>query len=327
MKLQHPELVAQGDPKALAAIMPVITKCARAGAIRVGAEFLVDDVVQELAMLLVTKLAAKYDPTYNIEPLLIGCARHISLGMLQGNREFNRESLEDIISCDNNMGLDEAQPDHDISVERLDVEKAEQRIRNAMEATMELIPGVIVGDATAPKKKANAVNKQPANSQGKIPRLLTPEQKHMREMRIKLNYSQATWAKHLDVSTATVAAIEYGRVQKVNKEIYAKALAAFEDGGHVIENRAKFDNRPMSEILDDWAKRLNVDPQDSRALAKLLKKEPSTIFRWRNNQQRPDIHALEEYDDRVTRLAEYLKEEIAIKEQIVLKKPSKTKEK
>ncbi|TRZ66501.1 MAG: hypothetical protein D4S02_06765 [Rhodocyclaceae bacterium] len=318
MKLENPHLIAGGDQKALAAIMPTLVRCARAGAVKVGAEFLADDVTQELAILLVQKLAAKYDPTYNIEPLLIGCARHISLAMLHSNREFNRDDIEDTIVCHNNGGCPpDAWSDDASAVDSTDIEKAEQKIRGLLENTMDLMPGVTIGDTTAAQLRAKKQPRKPKAPALGIVRHSSPEHIHMRKMRDELQYSQATWAKHLEVSTATVAAIEYGRVQKVNKDIYAKALSVFQRGGRVIKSRSKFDGREMSTILNGWAKRLHVDPDDSRALATLLKKELSTIHRWRHNEQRPNIHALEEYDDRVTRLATALKEERGILNEVV----------
>ncbi len=313
--------------------MPTVLKCARAGAVKVGAEHLHDDVGQELALLLVNKLAAKYDPTYNIEPLLIESARRISLGMLASNRELTRDDIEDPYSCNNNESVwgDSFTPDL-APVEAPDQHKAEQIIRNRQETIMGCMPGIVID--TKPAKPAANSDKSVAGTNAKLSpakratkeRKLTTEQAHMREMRVKLDLSQAAWAHELNISTATIAAYEYGRTQSVSKKVYEAAKDCFARGRHILKTRERFDKMKMSEIVDDWGARLRVDPNDMRSMAELMDKEVSTILRWRYNTQRPDIKALKGYDDKVNRLVPKLAKiaEDRVKEEQTLAKEAET---
>lgn len=308
--------------------MPIVMKCARSGAVKVGAEHLNDDVAQELVLLLVNKLAAKYDPEYNIEPLLIESARRISLGMLANNRELSRDDIEDPYSCNNNEGLwGGAFAPGLASVEAPDQHKAEQIIRNRQETSMGCMPGVVI-DTKPAESAAKATPTAITPPTKRIPkqRTLTPEQLHMREMRVQLDLSQAAWAHELNISAATIAAYEYGRTQSVSKEVYEAAKECFARLRHILKTRKRFDKMTMCEIVDDWAARLKVDPNDMRSMAELMGKQVSTILRWRNNTQRPDIMALKDYDDKVNRLIPELAKiaEQRVKEQEALAKEAAT---
>ena len=71
--------IVAGDSKTLQDLLPIIRKCARAGCIRARAEFLAEEVQQELMILLFAKIAPKFDPDFHLEPILIESARRIAL--------------------------------------------------------------------------------------------------------------------------------------------------------------------------------------------------------------------------------------------------------
>lgn len=71
--------IVAGDSKTMQDLLPVIRKCARAGCIRARAEFLAEEVQQELMLLLFAKIAPKFDTDFHLEPILIESARRIAL--------------------------------------------------------------------------------------------------------------------------------------------------------------------------------------------------------------------------------------------------------
>jgi transcriptional regulator with XRE-family HTH domain len=60
-----------------------------------------------------------------------------------------------------------------------------------------------------------------------------------------------------------------------------------------VERLKRFD-RPMSQIFREWEKRLN--PKNDEDLATMLGVTKMTIYRWRNDETKPDPTALARYE-------------------------------
>lgn len=318
MIIDYADALAKSDPVALARIMPTLRRCARAGATKVGGEHLADDVTQELTLLVTTKLAAKYNPEYQIEPILIESARRITLGILTANRELLRESVasvEDPDSYNDDLVGHEFDP-HDVSVAAVDQANALDFLKAQMEKNMGFIPGITIDPKGTQRAQPTArLGTDPKRTKEKTKKLMAPKEGltadhiEIRTIRQAINKSQAEFALALGVSAALIAAYEYGRTRSVQEEVLKKARGLLKSNGETLALRERFDHMKMSDILVMWAKRMMADPTDIKTIAKHLELQISTVSRWSKNEQRPMLEKMRVYDERATKKAKELRQE------------------
>ncbi len=75
-----------------------------------------------------------------------------------------------------------------------------------------------------------------------------------------------------------------------------KARGLLAEEPHRRERLKRFD-RDMSVILTDWMKRLGTN--DDEDMGTTLGVTKMTIYRWRNNETKPDATALARYEQRI----------------------------
>lgn len=316
MIIDYADALAKSDPVALARIMPTLRRCARAGATKVGGEHLADDVTQELTLLVTTKLAAKYNPEYQIEPILIESARRITLGILTANRELLRESVasvEDPASYNDDLVGYEFDPQshdpHDVSVAAVDQANALDFLKAQMEKNMGFIPGITIDPKGTQRAQTARSATDPKRKKEKTKKLMAPKERltadhiEIRTIREAINKSQAEFAKNLGVSAALIAAYEYGRTRTVSQDLLNEARRLLKSNSETLALRERFDHMKMSDILVMWAKRMMVDPTDIKSIAEFLELQISTVSRWSKNEQRPLLEKMREYDERATKKA------------------------
>lgn len=282
MKLDVPGIL-KGAPAAMVILMVAVKKSARIGCSKVGAESIEDDVAQEVAMLFVNRLAAKFDEDYNAEPLLIEASRRVALAMLRKNREILVDDTNELI--DDEIGVINVRNDIDSNpVSYLDQQKALQTIKMKF-------PSVIPEARQRPKVEAASIVKK----RGRVTRKLPPSCARLREIRLDLGMPQESFSSQLGIPTATLLSYEYGRTPKVPAHIMDKAEEVFKREESVAKRNQAQANRPMREIVNEWAEMLKIDPNDFKTISEIVGVAKSTVHRWVDEEMRPRPRELNGY--------------------------------
>ena len=275
--------IINGKPAAMASLMLVVRKSARIGCSKIGAESIEDDVAQEVAMLFVNKLAAKFDEEYNAEPLLIETSRRVGLSMLRKNREIFMEDLpelpddgNDVINARNGIDLNP-------------VSFSEQQ--KALQAIKMKFPGIVSEERQKPKVDAASLVKK----RGRADRVLSKSCARIREIRTSLGMPQESFSSQIGIPTATLLSYEYGRTPNVPEHVMERAEEVFKREHSVAKRNQAQADRPMNEIVKEWADMLKIDPNDFKTISEIVGVAKSTIHRWVDGEMRPRPRELNGY--------------------------------
>lgn len=275
--------------------MSAVRRSARIGCSKVGAEPIEDDVAQEVFMLFLDKMLDKFDADYNVEPLLIETSRRVALSLMRKNREMSiedTESLPEAIINDINThnGL-EANP-----VSFLDQQKALQAIKMKF-------PGAV----SEARKKDMIPPEGVVKKRERVQRTLSKTCARLREIRLELGKSQEEFAAMLGIPTATLLSYEYGRTPNVPENIMESAESIYKVEHTVAKRNKAQAERPMREIVNEWAELLGVDPNDFKTIAEIVGVAKSTVHRWVDEEMRPRPRELNGYIRAVKLVAKRLK--------------------
>lgn len=277
------EGIIKGKPAAMAGLMHAVKKSARIGCRKIGADFIEDDVAQEVAMLFVSRMAAKFDEAYNAEPLLIETSRRVALSLLRKNREIFMEDASELIDSGNDVI--NARNDTDSNpVLPMDQQRALQAIKMDF-------PGTVCEDRQIPKADPASMVKK----RGKAERELSASCARLREIRIELGIAQESFSSQLGIPTATLLSYEYGRTPNVPPHILEAAEEIYKREISVARRNKAQAKRPMREIVDEWADMLGIDPNDFKSLSDIVGVAKSTIHRWVDGEMRPRQRELNGY--------------------------------
>lgn len=123
---------------------------------------------------------------------------------------------------------------------------------------------------------------------------LTREQQELVDIKNTLGLRYQDFAVMLDIGLPRLSSYTYGKTASVPPEIMETARKLLNENHNMsMQIREKF-SRPMSEILDEWAKKLGT--RSDAQLASLLGVVSMTIARWKKDETRPDLSALNRYD-------------------------------
>jgi DNA-binding transcriptional regulator YiaG len=276
--------ILKREPAAMAGLMSAVRKSARIGCSKVGAESIEDDVAQEVAMLFIDRLVDRFDESYNAEPLLIETCRRVALSLLRKNRELCVEDPNELIDGENDVI--NARNDFDSNpVSYLDQQKALQAL------TMEKVSEILLEDSPPPKIDGASVIKR----RGRAERVLSKSCARLREIRVSLGMSQESFSSQLGIPTATLLSYEYGRTPNVPEHIMEKAEEVFKREHTVAKRNQAQAERPMREIINEWAEMLRIDPNDFKTISEIVGVAKSTIHRWVDGEMRPRPRELNAY--------------------------------
>lgn len=275
--------ILNGKPAAMIDLMAAVRKSARIGCRRVGAESIEDDVAQEVAMLFVNKLIMKFDEDYNAEPLLAETSRRVALSILRKNREIFMEDVPELHEDGNNVI--NARNDIDLNpVSYLDQQKALQAINMKF-------PGVVSEDRQKPKADPIGLVKK----RGRAERVLSKSCARLREIRTSLGMPQESFSSQIGIPTATLLSYEYGRTPNVPGHVMERAEEVFKREHSVATRNQAQADRPMREIVNEWAEMLLIDPNDFKTIAEIVGVAKSTVHRWADGDMRPRPRELNGY--------------------------------
>jgi DNA-binding transcriptional regulator YiaG/DNA-directed RNA polymerase specialized sigma24 family protein len=298
------EAIKKRNPAAMADFLYVVKKSARIGCRKVGAESIEDDVVQEVAMLFLSRLIDKFDREYNAEPILIETSRRVALSLIRKNREMLVEDTNELIESQNNVI--NLRDDFDFyPVSTLDQQKALQALN--MER---LSREVVISNDRPPTDNPDYPIVDPASivrKRGKSNKVLSKSCARIREIRTSLELSQEAFSSQLGIPTATLLSYEYGRTPNVPSHIMEKAEEIFERENSVAKRIKSQAERPMSEIIKEWAQMLQIDENDFRTIAEIVGVAKSTIHRWNDGEMRPRPRELNAYIRAVKIVAKRIK--------------------
>lgn len=310
---------------------PLVKRAAKIAAARVGVDS--DDAAQELWLLFVDKVVHRYQADRPLFPFLVEFARRHCLSMLGDNRELLFSDLGPESDDDRQTGghwlLDEALVDQGLDLEVLDRQKAEYEFMRLVSAGKENVVlssdrvyhsesesvssncenGRTEMEARLPGVQDFTVEKYPeiteqlALTRPKRVRTfkLTSEQEELRNIRLKLRMTKEIFAEHLGIKQSTLDSYEYGKTQSVPENVMEAARRLAENStDELADARDKFDAMSMSDILEMWAKRLGVPPENATLLGQMLGTTATTIRRWRANAVRPDLAKIAALDSQVS---------------------------
>lgn len=130
---------------------------------------------------------------------------------------------------------------------------------------------------------------------------LSKEQQELVDIKNTLGLRHQDFAIMLDIGLPRLSSYTYGRTASVPAEVMEMARRLLAENSNVSRQiREKF-SRPMSEILSEWAEKLGT--RSEAQLAALLGVVGMTINRWKKNETRPDLSALNRYDCIVTMIS------------------------
>lgn len=276
--------ILKRKPAAMAGLMAAARKSARIGCSKVGAESIEDDVAQEVVMLFIERLAGKFDESYNAEPLLIETSRRVALSLLRKNREICLEDTNELIESGNNVI--NARNDFDSNpVSYLDQQKALQALN------MEKVSEIFLKDSPPPKVDGASV----VRKRGRAERVLSKSCARLREIRMSLGMPQEAFSSQIGIPTATLLSYEYGRTPNVPEHILDKAEEVYKREHTVAKRNMAQAERPMREIINEWAEMLRIDPNDFKTISDIVGVAKSTIHRWADGEMRPRPRELNAY--------------------------------
>lgn len=275
--------ILKGAPGAIAVLMTAVRKSARIGCRRVGAESIEDDVVQEVAMLFISRQAAKFDEDYNAEPLLIETSRRVALSLLRKNREVFMEDVPELHGDE--INVINARNDIDLNpVSYLDQQKALRAIKMKFHS-------VVSDERKKPKINPESLVKK----RGGAERVLSESCARLREIRTSLGMPQESFSSQLGIPTATLLSYEYGRTPNVPAHILTRAEEVYKREHSVAKRNQMQADRPMREIVNEWADLLKIDPNDYKTISEIVGVAKSTIHRWVDGEMRPRPRELNGY--------------------------------
>ncbi len=122
---------------------------------------------------------------------------------------------------------------------------------------------------------------------------LSVDQQELVDIGNKLGLRNQDYAFALGIGLPRLSSYIYGRTASVPDDVMNKARALFAEEPLRVERLKRF-NRPMSQIFKEWETRLN--PKNDEDLATMLGVTKMTIYRWRNDETKPDPTALARYE-------------------------------
>lgn len=141
---------------------------------------------------------------------------------------------------------------------------------------------------------------KPADSGAKRPRggsraELSIDQQELVKIGQDLGLRNQDYAFALGIGLPRLSSYIYGRTASVPVEVMEKARGLLAEEPHRRERLKRFD-RDMSVILAEWMTRLAIDAEKDEDMATILGVTKMTIYRWRNNETKPDATALARYE-------------------------------
>lgn len=309
------------DEDALArAAYPTVSRIGKAVAYQLGVTDEDGDLVHQLWFFTVNKIAIEYDRSRSIYPILTTYARNLARNLLWQKRATPH--LPSMLKAEGNENVEEQLADYfgpywenggESPQDQTDRKLILAKIEGAL-AKADISPrrnparrnGLMAGVHVVPCMEIDVANPITAKPKPKG-KTLSKDQKRIVEVRKALGMTQPEFADAINVEVPRLSSWEYGRTKTVPSWAMENVEAVMLAGNAKYERGMKlFDKKKMSQIVDEWRKRLHIEEGDIYSLAAIMGVSEPTIRRWYANDVRPAVQQLMDYNDLVVREARKL---------------------
>jgi DNA-binding transcriptional regulator YiaG len=285
------DAIRRQEPLAMKELLVAVTRSARSGCRKIGAESIEEDVAQEVFMLFITQLINKFNEDYNVEPLLIETSKRVAWGLLRKTKELHLSDddlLKDL--------LDGINTDTSNSIKNDELPILEFEQRQALERIKKMSYPRIEHENKKEANVPNGISKFVAVRNATSKANFSPDGLRLREIQKMLGISQEEFAQQLDIKVSRLASYLGGRITKIKPYIMERAEDLLSGNADVITRNQQFVDKKMSEIAKGWMHEIGAIDNSLEVLSEILSVARSTVHRWLKDEIRPDPRELSRLD-------------------------------
>lgn len=294
-----------------------------------------DELSQEIVLVVLNGILETLDSPDNIYPMVLGIAKNTCLAYKRRTMGYNEgrytsldtethdddgESYEKIFhrddghfanADDNSIQLTEKRMSKEEAIKamglRINVERSRKSdlavIADNLAASERGFSPLIAVSSPIARLPLGAIRAEKAKE--KPPKVIPKDSLELAEIRRNLGLSIEAFATQLSAARGALTAYLYGRTLTVPVEIMKAARSLYAERGNLMATSSlAFKDRSMHEIALQWAETLGATEDVAiSALSTALEIAPVTVKRWLSNKTRPDLNVLEDYSNRVAKLA------------------------
>ncbi|AOZ11169.1 hypothetical protein [Cupriavidus malaysiensis] len=286
-----------------------------------------EDIQQEIGLTLVAKTIGEPVVAAEIWLHLYNLASNLCLSMQRKRAEVSLDALlihtsgyDDSSWADASkeallLGDSAAKAEHDTVDEKRACQAAERIYQASVGSDdpcgMFENPGLIFGDeariqvqrlvqsAIAGEPAADTGRSLMATSADKQKLTPSPEGLELNAIRKELGHSIKDFASLLNIKPGRLTSFFYGVVKVVDPAVLAEARALKAEGVNEAQRmQERYRAATMRELTDQWIKRL-ADSGIDAPLDAVIQINRATLWRWREENMRPSMRMLENYERRL----------------------------
>ena len=276
-----------------------------------------DEVLQRVMEVFFQSMLPKTVDTDAVYAVVYAVANNVSREVLRDRQKLvaNHSSIEDMQERGEEIGqstlVDQEEIDHDREIDTQTATKrmaaalqrvisGEQTVADSGVFQMEQDPLVRLvlqkpdtDDVLETPASTSQRNSSTGEKKARGRTELSVDQQELVDIGNKLGLRNQDYAFALGIGLPRLSSYIYGRTASVPDDVMNKARALFAEEPLRVERLKRF-NRPMSQIMQEWEKRLNS--KNDEDIATSLGVTKMTIYRWRNDETKPDPTALARYE-------------------------------
>ncbi len=174
------------------------------------------------------------------------------------------------------------------------------RLKKKGASNLDTLPNVVMvepsnAELVSVKKHAKTTrNTKNRRKNPKTPIELSPDQQELVNIKNTLGLRHQDYAILLGIGLPRLSSYTYGRTASVPADVMKTARQLLAENSEATRLLKEKFNRPMSEILQEWEN--NLGTTSDAEIAGLIGVVTMTINRWRKNETKPDLSALNRYD-------------------------------
>lgn len=174
------------------------------------------------------------------------------------------------------------------------------RLKKKGTSSLDTLPNVVMvepsnAELVSVRKHAKTTrNSKTRRKTLKEPIELSPDQQELVNIKNALGLRHQDYAILLGIGLPRLSSYTYGRTASVPADVMKTARQLLAENAEATRLLKERFDRPMSEILHEWESKLGTT--SDAELAGLIGVVTMTIGRWRKNETKPDLSALNRYD-------------------------------
>ena len=174
------------------------------------------------------------------------------------------------------------------------------RLKKKGTSSLDTLPNVVMvepsnAELVSVRKHAKTTrNSKTRRKTLKEPIELSPDQQELVNLKNALGLRHQDYAILLGIGLPRLSSYTYGRTASVPADVMKTARQLLAENAEATRLLKERFDRPMSEILHEWESKLGTT--SDAELAGLIGVVTMTISRWRKNETKPDLSALNRYD-------------------------------